>query len=159
MSSRKTEEYLEAIYNIVEKKGYAQIKDIAAEHGVSPPTVTEMMKKLRDRELVLYEKYNAITFTDKGRKIAEEVKKRHDIFEIFLKTVAEGSERPNDVSAMEEYLESVIEDYLEAVYIATEKNGRASIRDISSELEVSFPIVTEMMKKLRKRENFRDYDC
>jgi DtxR family Mn-dependent transcriptional regulator len=45
MLSRKTEDYLEAIYNIIEKKGYARVKDIALELKVSSPSVTEMMRK------------------------------------------------------------------------------------------------------------------
>lgn len=88
MLSRKTEDYLEVIYNIIEKKGYARVKDIALELKVSSPSVTEMMRKLNERGFIVYEKYGGITLTDKGRKIAEGVKKRHVIFEdFFLKQI------------------------------------------------------------------------
>jgi DtxR family Mn-dependent transcriptional regulator len=85
--SRKTEDYLEAIYNIIEKKGYAKVKYIASELKVSSPSVTEMMRKLSNRRFIVYEKYSGITLTEKGRKIAEGVKKRHVIFEGFLEII------------------------------------------------------------------------
>ncbi|MEA1993030.1 MAG: transcriptional regulator MntR [Euryarchaeota archaeon] len=85
--SRKIEDYLETIYNIIEEKGYARVKDIATALKVSPPSVTEMMGKLSDRGFIIYEKYSGITLTEKGRKIAKGVKKRHDIFESFLEII------------------------------------------------------------------------
>jgi len=84
MLSRKTEDYLEAIYNIIEKKGYARVKDIASELRVSSPSVTGMMRKLNERGFIVYEKYSGITLTERGKKIAEGVKRKHVIFEDFL---------------------------------------------------------------------------
>jgi DtxR family Mn-dependent transcriptional regulator len=87
MLSRKIEDYLEAIHNIIEKKGYARVKDIASELKVSSPSVTEMMRKLNNLGFIVYEKYSGITLTDKGGKIAKEVRRRHVIFEDFLEII------------------------------------------------------------------------
>jgi DtxR family Mn-dependent transcriptional regulator len=106
MLSRKTEDYLEAIYNIIEKKGYARVKDIALELKVSSPSVTEMMRKLNERGFIVYEKYSGITLTDKGRKIAKGVKKRHVIFEDFLEIIlVPGDVASEDACTMEHHLD------------------------------------------------------
>jgi len=104
--SRKTEDYLEAIYNIIEKKGYARVKDIASELNVSSPSVTEMMKKLSNKGFIVYEKYSGITLTNKGRKIAEGVKRRHVIFEDFLNIILVPKDIANrDACTMEHHLD------------------------------------------------------
>lgn len=87
MFSRTIEDYLETIYNLIERKGYARTKDIADELGVRPPSVTEMLKKLHEKKLVSYEKSSGVTLTSKGRKIAYAVKTRHDTFTNFLKMI------------------------------------------------------------------------
>jgi len=107
MLSRKTEDYLEAIYNIIEKKGYARVKYIASELKVSSPSVTEMMRKLNNRGFIVYEKYSDITLTEKGRKIAKGVKKRHDIFESFLNIILVPKDiASEDACTMEHHLDS-----------------------------------------------------
>jgi DtxR family Mn-dependent transcriptional regulator len=82
--SRKVEDYLRIVYEIVETKGYARIRDISRALGVKPSTVVEMMKKLHEQGFVVYEKYGGVTLTSRGKEIAEVVKKRHDTFKKFL---------------------------------------------------------------------------
>ncbi len=82
--SRSVEDYLEAIYNIVLEKGYARTKDISQELKITPSSVTGMMRKLDSDGLINYEKYGAVTLTDKGREIAETIKEKHDILRAFL---------------------------------------------------------------------------
>ncbi len=84
MYSKGFEDYLETVYNIVQKKGYARTKDISRELDVTPPSVTEMLKKLDEDGLVNYERYSGVTLTEKGQKIAVKVKTRHDIIKTFL---------------------------------------------------------------------------
>lgn len=85
---------MEAIYNIIERKGYARTKDIAGELGISPPSVTEMLQKLHEKKLVFYEKSSGATLTPKGLKLAKAVKNRHDTFTKFLKIIL----IPEDIS-------------------------------------------------------------
>jgi DtxR family Mn-dependent transcriptional regulator len=82
--SSKAEDYLRAIYEIVARKGFVRIKDLARELEVKPPTVVEMMKKLDAKGLVIYEKYSGVTLTNRGKEIAEIVEKRHETFREFL---------------------------------------------------------------------------
>lgn len=84
MASRSKEDYLEAIHWLIEKKGHARTKDIAAELKVKPPSVTEMLSKLDGDGLVRYEKYGGVSLTKKGRTLAVSVKSRHNVFREFL---------------------------------------------------------------------------
>lgn len=83
----RTEDYLRGICEIIERKGYARIKDIVRELNVRPSTVVEMMKKLDHIGLVVYEKYGGITLTPQGEEIARAVRERHETFKKFLEII------------------------------------------------------------------------
>ena len=57
------EDYLETIYELDQGKKVVRVKDIAQSLGVKMPTVTRMLKTLRDRELVAYQKYEYVELT------------------------------------------------------------------------------------------------
>ncbi|ADI74138.1 iron (metal) dependent repressor, DtxR family [Methanohalobium evestigatum Z-7303] len=84
MLSSKAEDYLEAILNLTEDKGYARIKDIAVALNRRPPSVTEMVKRLDEMGYVVYRKYEGITLTEKGKERAHVIKDRHDTLKDFL---------------------------------------------------------------------------
>ena len=86
-ASERAEDYLRAVYEIIQQKGYARTNDISKELNVQQPTVVEMMKKLHNKGLVVYEKYGDISLTPRGRDIAEAVKKRYNTFEKLLKLI------------------------------------------------------------------------
>lgn len=85
--SGRTEDYLRGIHSIIEKKGFARVKDIASDLNVKPSSVVEMMNKLQAMGLVVYEKYGGIRLTDEGTAIAQLVRKRHETFAKFLEII------------------------------------------------------------------------
>jgi DtxR family Mn-dependent transcriptional regulator len=85
--SRRSEDYLRALYEIIEGKRYARIRDVAKEVGVQPSSAVEMMKKLDRKGLVRYEKYGGITLTFKGEEIATAIRERHETFKKFLEII------------------------------------------------------------------------
>ncbi|MDY6864404.1 MAG: metal-dependent transcriptional regulator [Halobacteriota archaeon] len=87
MLSRKAEDYLEAIVNIMEFKGYIRVKDIASSLDVSSSSVVEMMKKLDSMGLVIYKKHDGIRLTPKGGEIGRMVKFRHKTIKDFLEII------------------------------------------------------------------------
>ena len=87
MTTRNMEDYLEAIWNLQDKKGYVKAKDIADKLEVTRPSVSEMIKKLSENEYIIYEKYGGIIFTVKGKKLAQEIKRRHNLLVDFLKII------------------------------------------------------------------------
>ncbi|EUJ27076.1 manganese transport transcriptional regulator [Listeria grayi FSL F6-1183] len=57
MPTPSMEDYIEKIYSLIEKKGYARVSDIADELFVHPSSVTKMVQKLDKDEYLVYEKY------------------------------------------------------------------------------------------------------
>ncbi|HDN82999.1 MAG TPA: metal-dependent transcriptional regulator [Candidatus Altiarchaeales archaeon] len=82
--SKRGEDYLRAIYEIEESKGYVKVRDIAERLGVRASSVVEMLKKLKDRGLINYKRYESISLTEKGKKYGKAIKIRHDIIVEFL---------------------------------------------------------------------------
>jgi len=75
--SESTEDHLERIQELVDRKGYARVADIAASLGLSRSAVSNMVRRLAARGFVNYEKYRGLTLTDEGRAVAEHIKVRH----------------------------------------------------------------------------------
>lgn len=79
-----TEDYLETINSLIEEKGFAASVDIAERMNVSKPTVTSIVKKLDKEGFLVHEKYRGLKLTLKGKKLAEEMKKKHELIAGFL---------------------------------------------------------------------------
>ncbi len=73
------EDYLEAILMLCRNNGHARSVDIAARLGVSKPSVSFAMKKLRENGYILMGDDNRITLTESGEAIACRVLERHDL--------------------------------------------------------------------------------
>ena len=67
--SESVEEYLEAIFKHNEKGETAKTTELARKLNVSPPSVTEMIKKLADKGFVEYEPYKGAILTGKGMTV------------------------------------------------------------------------------------------
>ncbi len=85
--SASLEDYIEAIYHIVEEKLVARSKDIANRLDVSRASVTEALRALAKKKLINYAPYEAITMTEQGRTIAEDVIFRHNSLKRFFTEV------------------------------------------------------------------------
>ncbi len=82
--SASLEDYIEAIYHIIEEKLVARSKEIAAKLSVSRASVTEALRALSKRGLINYAPYEAITLTDEGKIVAEDVIFRHEALKRFF---------------------------------------------------------------------------
>lgn len=78
------EDYLEMIYRIHLENKDIKVKDIANELNIKPASVTKMVQKLNDKNILEYKKYNHIKLTDAGYKIGETLLKRHNTVYKFL---------------------------------------------------------------------------
>ena len=78
------EDYLETILILYETRGEVRSVDIAAGMGVSKPSVSIAMKKLRESGLIEMDKDNLITLTSEGMSIAQKVFNRHRVITRFL---------------------------------------------------------------------------
>ncbi len=82
--SASLEDYIEAIYHIIDEKLVARSKEIAARLNVSRASVTEALRALAKKGLINYEPYEAITMTELGKQIAEEVIFKHTSLKKFF---------------------------------------------------------------------------
>lgn len=85
--SSAEENYLKALYHLsLESSGKSGVgtNELAAYLVLKPATVNDMLKKLRDKKLVNYEKYGKIKLTAAAIKLALGVIRRHRLWETFL---------------------------------------------------------------------------
>ena len=81
------EDYLEAILRLREQKGYVRSVDIAAMLGVTKPSVSFAMKRLRENGFILMAEDNHITLTQTGEAIARRVYDRHKTLVSYLMSI------------------------------------------------------------------------
>ena len=91
--SASLEDYLEVIYHIVEEKKVARAKEIASRLKVSRSSVTEAFRSLSQKGLINYAPYEVITLTEQGRKVAQDVIRRHEALKDFFMKVLAVEER------------------------------------------------------------------
>jgi len=82
--SSEAEEYLEAIYRLEKKKGFARTMELARQLKVVPGSVTNTVEGLERRGFVIHEPYKGVKLTEKGRKLALDVLRRHRLAERLL---------------------------------------------------------------------------
>src|SRR5688572_8714043 len=79
------ENYIKAIFRAEGNSGQpVSTKSISASQQVNAASVTDMFKKLSDQKLVVYEKSRGVKLTDKGRKNALKIVRKHRLWETFL---------------------------------------------------------------------------
>ncbi len=86
MLTNTEENYLKALMHLVLQSGSTETgTNRLAEHlGIKPATVNDMLKKLKAKKFVSYEKYGKIKLTKEGRKQALMVIRKHRLWETFL---------------------------------------------------------------------------
>ncbi|MDC3260244.1 metal-dependent transcriptional regulator, partial [bacterium] len=79
------ENYLKAIHKLSRRnpKGVST-NAIAGAMQTKASSVTDMVKKLAVKLLINYKKYQGVTLTEKGRKTAVSVVRKHRLWEVFL---------------------------------------------------------------------------
>ena len=81
---KASEDYLEAMLMMKEKHGYIRSIDIAAQLGVTKPSVSYATKRLRENGYITMSRDGLITLTDKGSAIAESMYERHKLLTAML---------------------------------------------------------------------------
>ncbi len=85
MYSFTEENYLKAIYKLQERHEDAvNTNSIAASLETKAASVTDMIKKLSAKDLLVYEKYKGVQLTALGKRIAIDTVRKHRLWETFL---------------------------------------------------------------------------
>ena len=107
------EDYLEAILRLRESKGFVRSVDIAVLLGVTKPSVSFAMKKLREHDYIVMGEDNLITLTEKGEQIALRVYDRHKTIMSFLQLIGVSEETARDDACKIEH--DISEESIEAL--------------------------------------------
>ncbi len=85
MLSFSEENYLKAIYHIEQLQADGvSTNSVAKKMQTKASSVTDMLQKLADKQLVIYKKYQGALLSEKGSKIAISVIRKHRLWETFL---------------------------------------------------------------------------
>lgn len=86
MELTSTEEnYLKAIYHLSEGgKKSVSTNDIAAKMKTKAASVSDMLRKLGEKEVIEYRKYYGLQITETGKKFALQTIRKHRLWEVFL---------------------------------------------------------------------------
>jgi len=118
----QTEDYVERIQELVDRKGYARVSDIAEELGLTPSTVSNMVRRLARLDLIEFENYRGLRLTDKGRAVAQRIQARHAILADFLEVLGiNGDDVRQDVEGIEHHISRSTLEAIEALTKALRK--------------------------------------
>jgi len=84
MNTLAEENYLKSIYHLSLNEENAGTNQLAALLNTKASSVTDMLKKLADKELINYTPYQGVTLTGTGEKIAINIIRKHRLWEYFL---------------------------------------------------------------------------
>ena len=117
-----SEDYLEAMLMMKEQHGYIRSIDIAAELGVTKPSVSYATKRLRENGYIVMDKEGLITLTDAGMKIASRIYERHRTLTRFFMYLGVDEETAREDACKVEH------DLSDATYQAMKRHAEANIR-------------------------------
>ncbi|RJS76903.1 metal-dependent transcriptional regulator [Candidatus Bathyarchaeota archaeon] len=83
----QTEEFLETVYRLEQRDGVARTSEIVKMLKVVPGTVTNTVERLEKRGFVKHEAYKGVVLTQKGRRIALRVIRKHRLSERLLSDI------------------------------------------------------------------------
>lgn len=106
------EDYLKAVYRLLEEGNAATTQALAEELGITGPSVTNMVKRLHSMKLLTHTRYQGVELTPAGEKIALEVIRHHRLLELYLAETLGYSW--DEVHEEAEKLEHHVSDDLEA---------------------------------------------
>lgn len=108
MLTRTEENYIKAVFKISEKDKKAVSTNSLAENlSTSAASVTDMLKRLATKDMVVYEKYRGVMLTPAGNKTAIALIRKHRLWETFLVSKLRfGWHQVHDIAEQLEHIDS-----------------------------------------------------
>lgn len=111
------ENYLETILILSKEQPDVHAIDICSYLGYSRPTVSIVLKKMRENGLVLVDDDNHITLTEKGKEVAEHIYDRHNVLsELFIMLGVSRDNATEDACKIEHDLSDETYSVLKSLY-------------------------------------------
>lgn len=110
MKTTLTEEnYLKALFHLADSESKVTINELSKFLNVKMPSVNNMMKKFSEKKWVVYETYKPLIVTEKGKREAALVVRKHRLTEMFLvKKMNFGWESVHEIAEQLEHVHSKI---------------------------------------------------
>jgi len=102
--SPSLEDYLEEIYRFSLQNNVVRVSDVAECLQVTLPSVNNAIRKLHEKEYLIYKKYRDLVLTEKGRRLGQFLVDRNRILQRFLKAINSDCDVKKEAEAMEHYL-------------------------------------------------------
>ena len=98
------EDYLEMIYRICSRDGYARVSRISQLLNVRPSSASKMILKLAQMGFLKYERYEIILLTEEGSEAGGFLLNRHNTVEAFLRLIGTGAPLLDEAEVIEHAL-------------------------------------------------------
>ena len=121
---KSAEDYLESMIILKEKNGYIRSIDIATFLGVTKPSVSNAMKRLREEGYIEMNRSGFITVTEKGMEIADKIYTRHKKLTDFFIALGVNEEVAEDDACKIEH--DLSDETFEAICNHIEKFSKAN---------------------------------
>ena len=109
MKSLNEENYLKAIFHLIDKDDTFTVNELSKMLNIKMPSVNSMMKKFSQKNWVIYESYKPIKITALGKKEAAHVVRKHRLTEMFLvEKMGFGWEVVHEIAEQLEHIHSEI---------------------------------------------------
>lgn len=107
MYSLVEENYLKSLFNLSLHSGNVNLNELSSDLGLKMPTVNSMIKKMAQKNLLIYEKYKPIELTDLGKKEASLIIRKHRLTEMFLvEVMGFGWEEVHEIAEQIEHIKA-----------------------------------------------------
>ena len=121
---KSAEDYLESMIILKEKNGYTRSIDIATFLGVTKPSVSNAMKRLREEGYIEMNRSGFITVTEKGMEIADKIYTRHKKLTDFFVALGVNEEVAEDDACKIEH--DLSDETFDAICSHIEKFSKAN---------------------------------
>lgn len=119
--SAKLEDYLEALYEIILEKNGVRAVDVSRKLNVNRSSVTEALKSLSTKGLVNYGRYDVISLTSEGEKVAKNVIDKHKkLYHFFHEILGINAQEADETACAIEHV--ISDNALEHLLGYIEKN-------------------------------------
>jgi DtxR family transcriptional regulator, Mn-dependent transcriptional regulator len=107
--STSEENYIKAIYHLQKADGLVTTNELAAQLTTKAASVTDMLKKLKKKKLLHYERYQGFKLSAEGRRIALGIIRKHRLWEYFLvEKLAMGWDEVHEIAEELEHINSAL---------------------------------------------------
>ncbi len=109
MASFTEENYIKSIYHAAEQKNGEAVStnELAELAGTKAASVTDMLRKLADKDYILYKKYQGVKLTEKGQLLALQILRKHRLWEVFLvRSLGFGWDEIHEIAEQLEHIDS-----------------------------------------------------